>query len=503
MALMIHALVLRFIFPGYYSPLYPYHSDFYIPIALSHSPSDFFQYRYLGHSRPLGIFFLKLIGFLGIHGEMVFTIVNVIANVSLSAIIVLHVLGFKFNWKFILLFCVYCYLLFSQSYFYTFYTQDVLAHLSYFFLLSGACLFYWFFNVKRTLAYYALFFCCCIGFMCKETYALSTLLLASFYFFYHRKDSVKKAIIPFLLVAGSFVLVLIFNVFTRSIFVNIGGNTRTDPYFINLNPVSIFKEFRSYATEGVNTLQWVIVFVAGVITVVYFSKGERKTGFVVGGCIIAAFLSWLPNSVIPNHHHPGYSFNGAYLLYIPVVFIPLIRENELTIPYVPALLISISLVSPYFNRIEYARQWWTLEQEMTQRNLLHSLDVVMKQIAPAQNRHNILLTGLTMPFYPFHHPRSLKEYSSSGFAEFDVVNYSLTTDMPIEDNVKFVAPNTIKIDQYDKVWMFASNGKLVGNITLDQKAKELLIRNNYIDLIMHPDSTSVPKLLLLKEKGTN
>src|SRR5215213_344776 len=83
-ALIVHAFVLKFFFPGYYSPLYPHHSDFYISIALAHSPNDFFQYSYLGYSRPLGMFFMKLIGFLGLHGAILFTVINVALNCSLS-----------------------------------------------------------------------------------------------------------------------------------------------------------------------------------------------------------------------------------------------------------------------------------------------------------------------------------------------------------------------------------------------------------------------------------
>jgi len=69
-ALVIHAVALKFIFPGYYSPLYPHHSDFYISVAMAHSPNDFFQYGYLGYSRPLGMFLLKFIGLPGVHGAI-------------------------------------------------------------------------------------------------------------------------------------------------------------------------------------------------------------------------------------------------------------------------------------------------------------------------------------------------------------------------------------------------------------------------------------------------
>ena len=72
LALLIHGLVLYFVFPGYYSPLWPNHSDFYIPVALAQSNLAFTDY--LRFPRPMGFIFSGLIGHLGTRGAMLVVI---------------------------------------------------------------------------------------------------------------------------------------------------------------------------------------------------------------------------------------------------------------------------------------------------------------------------------------------------------------------------------------------------------------------------------------------
>ena len=44
---------------------------------------------------------------------------------------------------------------------------------------------------------------------------------------------------------------------------------------------------------------------------------------------IAGALAWLPNALLPNHHFEAYSWNGAYLIYAPVLLLAFVLGREL------------------------------------------------------------------------------------------------------------------------------------------------------------------------------
>jgi hypothetical protein len=492
LALIVHAIVLKFIFPGYYSPLYPHHSDFYISVALAHSPGDYFLYNY---PRPVGLFFLKIIGSLGIHGAILFTIINVAVNCSLTAILFRHLLSIKFRWQFILAFFCYCFLLFSQSYFYTFYTHDVFSHLSYFFLIAGALLFYKFHTRHKAFGYISLFFFSGIAFLCKETYALTALLIAFIWMIYYKKKSLSMAISPLLTITGTLLLVLIFNVSIKSVFVNYENNSISDPYYVNLSLLSICNELYRYAGEGLNFINWMLIAMVLFLGFLHFRDRDKKVSYILIGCFVAAFLSWIPNALIPNHHNGGYSFNGAYLLYLPLLSIPFLGTQGKFFQLLRIGLLISCIISPLFNKKEYSKQWWVLEQENTQRNLLNSLGSLMKELKPTSGYSEyILITGLRMPFYPFHHPQSLKDYPNSKFAMYDVVNYSLTAKAERDNLVKFIRPADVKIGDYTAIWIFADNGSMLRKLTMTPAIAAAIIKNNYQDIVIYPDSTKNQKL---------
>jgi len=492
LALIVHALVLKFIFPGYYSPLYPHHSDFYISVALAHSPEDYFQYRYLGYSRPLGIFFLKFIGSLGIHGAILFTVINVAINCSLSAVLAQRMLKTEIKWTTLLFFSVYCWLLFSQAYFYTFYTQDVFSHLSYSFIITGACIFTNQYKRRKTVAYSALFILLIIAFLCKETYALSAVFCAILWYIYNKRTTGKSSPALPLITVGAIVLVVLFNLIIKSVFTNF-NSAATDPYYINLTPASIIKEMALYAKEGLNVLHWIILAIIAVCGIMYFRTPEKRFSYLAIGCILAAVLSWLPNALIPNHHNGGYSFNGAYLLYLPVVFMPVLMNQSKNLRRLTPVLMLAAFISPYFNQKEYAKQWWVLQQENTERHLLKSLDTLMK-LQPSAQPHHILVTGLTMPFFPFHHPASLKAYPNEKFGLYDVVDYSLNLPHDRYKAVKFVLPADVQIKEYNSIWLFNNDGNFLRKITVDSSLLKAVELNNCKDLILYPDSIKNQKL---------
>lgn len=496
LALFVHALVLKFIFPGYYSPLYPYHSDFYLAEALANVPKNGVVPHYIGAARPVGTFFCRLTGYLGVYGAITFTIVNVAVNTALTALLLQRILKPKFDYRFLLLYCVYCFLLFSQSWFYTFYTQDVMAHLAYFFLLAGICCFYKYYWSRIVLAYCLLFFFCVISLLNKETYGLSAIALAGVWFLYdYKKESLVKALMPLVVTGVALLLIVGYNTKVDSVFVNF-KHAENDPYFVNTSPISIGNELRTYALEGPNLLLWAVLAIIGVLSIMFLGRTRKEFLYIYFGCLLATLAAWLPNALIPNHHNGGYAFNGACLTYLPVFFLPALGQQlRKFAPYIVALLVAACLVSPVFNKKEYDKQGWTLMQEESQRQFLPALVDCLKSLPPApQKRNNVLITGLTITFYPFHHPLSLKSFGNAHLAKYNVVNPALTVTTPWDDSVRFMTPGDVNIQEYDVVWMFKPNGALLGRMPLDAAAKNTILKDSARDLIINPDSTKLERL---------
>src|SRR5665213_1644427 len=81
-ALATYCAVLKFVFPKYLSPLWPHHSDFYIPASVAGGFRD--ALSYLTWPRPVGMIFFVLIGNLGTRGSIAVIIAITIFNAAIS-----------------------------------------------------------------------------------------------------------------------------------------------------------------------------------------------------------------------------------------------------------------------------------------------------------------------------------------------------------------------------------------------------------------------------------
>lgn len=135
LALITHAVVLQFIYPGYYEPLWPLHSDFYLPTHINNSGLGVINY--LSKPRPSGMVFFFLIGSLGVHGSIAAIIFVTLMNVTMTATVAKNILNISFNLQFLAAYISYLVLLFSHPYFYSFYAHDAFSQFSYFLLLIG------------------------------------------------------------------------------------------------------------------------------------------------------------------------------------------------------------------------------------------------------------------------------------------------------------------------------------------------------------------------------
>jgi peptidoglycan/LPS O-acetylase OafA/YrhL len=459
LALFVHAVVLKFIFPGYYSPLYPQHSDFYIPAAFANSNYSFISL--LSWPRPMNMIFAKFAGYFGIHGSIAWVVALVCVNCALGALLLRKIFHLKLNWKFALAFAGYCFLLFSHPYFYIFYAQDIAAQLSYFFLISGAWLFYSTYNKSIILSGVLLFACALFAFLSKETYGLSALAFAFLWFIYYRNISVIRAISPFVMIGLALGISFIINVFIKSAFIDLDASNES-PYHISKNPITIFNEWFIYAREGLNVAN---IFLMGVILyLLAMYKGEKKKEwmYVMIGCVLALAASWLPNAVLPNHHFKGYAFNGAYFFYLPLLFVPSLLSSTKVHRLALSVLLITFLASPLLNAKKYKENEWVLIQEDTQRNLLGSLKPLIAAVRPSNTPRKILVEGITFPFHPFVFPQALRVFPNAKYINFDVVNYNPAyANNQQNDLVKFISQSDTALAEYEQKWVFDKDGRLV------------------------------------------
>lgn len=478
MAFVVHAIVLKFIFPGYYSPLYPHHSDFYIPAAFANAPGEYYSFKsLLFWPRPIYLIVAKFFGYFGIQGGIAWIISLVFANCALSALFIKRVFNLTANWKLAAAYIVYCGLLFSHPFFYTFYSQDLGAHLSYFFLILAAHLFFSTYKRSTALSNGLLLVCSLLAFLSKETYGLTALFGTFLWFMYYRKEEVGpdkkmtiiKGLLPFAMVSIAFVVAFILNILIKSSFVD--PNAAADaPYHISLKPGIVLHELWLYFKEAINIANIITIILLGYLVLTINSPYRKIMLFITLLCIVSAGLSWFPNAILPNHHYRGYSFNAMYLLYLPLLFVPMISiDNNIKKGIVIALPL-LCLVSPVLNRSKYKDNGnqWVLLQEKTQRNLLHALKPLFKDLTPSAKPHKIVIQGITFPFHPFSYPECIRSFTNAKYGNFDVVYYNtaLLNNGERLDLVKAINPPDVNKGDYEQKWIIDNDGNLVQSINL-------------------------------------
>jgi hypothetical protein len=111
---------------------------------------------------------------------------------------------------------------------------------------------------------------------------------------------------------------------------------------------------------------------------------------------------------------------------------------------------------------KYKLNRWVLLQEQTQRNLLHALKPLMKEIQPSKLPQKVLIEGITFPFHPFAFPQSLRVFPNAKYANFDIVNYDTSRICGVRtDLVRFVNMKDVRLANYQEEWIFDDAGKLV------------------------------------------
>jgi len=396
----IYWLCLRFLFPGYFAPLTPDHSDLYMAVGfLERSFTEVLTYP-----RPLTYAFLRTSGLLGVQGSILVVTLVAIAGTLLVAAMTARWAGCRMSWLGV---ACYLVLVFGHPEFYFEHRHDSPAVISLALaVLAAECWRRWLVGGRwqAVAGCYALTFA--LG-LVKENYYPSLLILLAMLAVVERQWQWKR-VIP--AVAGVCALLVI------AFLISAAGFRRWMPagaesYHISLAPAEIWKGFVFYV---IHLFTWVSA--AALLTALAMTLRNRRRLLVAGGMAAAGIASLAPNSLLPNHLFEEYAW-----LAVPFCFAPLLLTgamepagSDVGVPGSQArfrmlaqgglLALTALSVWSYLPRYGSETHRWSITQEMENRAIMRSFGQLRKIPAGAR----VLIAGVDTPLSPWIEPDFLK-----------------------------------------------------------------------------------------------
>jgi hypothetical protein len=371
---------LRFLFPGYFDPLFPPHPDLCIPAGIQIRPlAEIFTYP-----RPVSFLFLRSFGWLGVHGSILIAIVTIGAGLlCLIWLVQIWTNRSASPWAI----ACYCVILFAQPQFYFQHRQDLASTQS--FITCLLAIEFWRRWVSDHKGWHYFAFACCLALtvLTKETYIGSLAVLLLGVLFTLEKPSRKLVSIG---LAGSLLVVaaceaINWRGYKEWVLPLLGQNTT---YRASVDLRLIAKTAVVFLSKSVTWPALLILVLAlGLLW------RERRVLIVAISLMIAGVAALLPNSLLPNHVVSLYAWNAVPLLFAPLLVLP--RRWTMMAPL--GALICLWL---WTNQAEYRStgEQWAVKQEMINERVLGSFPQVKLSDAGA---YRLLVTGLNAPLSPW------------------------------------------------------------------------------------------------------
>jgi len=455
-------VTLRFIFPGYFNPVYPWHFDNYGYYNMANWPMTW--EKLIHSSRFVVLIITSILGLFNFKLFAVGLILISLVGILLTIILVRQITGSPYVWPVII---VYLINVFSHPYFYFNYAYDIYDSVSYIFLIT--ILISW--NVyNRSENKMMLLLISFLTFLCllsKETYAPSLLLFWSYQMIFSKRR--REAVGLFI----TTIVVLVFSVYhskviSKSPFINTSAG-ESDAYYISYDFTSIIHIFMIYLRDWSNI--YVFLIIALILIFAIRKKLFWKEILLFVGMGLATYL---PYCLLPNHIFPMYTWLSVPLSYCAILFVqPLLTrmpldgfsikgrrlQKKLAVVLFTLLLLLLSYggLKVYYAH-EYPGTSYNLLQEEINRNILNNFENIKKNVQPGDK---VLITGLTSPYHPFLNGEFITGYFNRALLiewTIAVVEESRVTS---EENYarKIVPPE--KFQDYDKVIAFDGLGRLM------------------------------------------
>ena len=441
-----YAAVLAYIFPGYFDPLYPIHSDVYFSPGLSaRNPS---LTAYFDWPRPAGYLAAHLFGLPGVRGFIFILVVITLVSTALTADLVQRIIGRRLPLTMVAL---YAGLVFSHPQFYVNYVHDTLATLSYLYVVAGMCAWYAYLEKpdpwRRAL--------CVVPFLLaaftKETYFVTAVLFWTMQVYLgggrvRRTAGVVLGVVLVAECAG-----LYWNLHSSETFMRLDDTSSV--YAMDFSPSSMTNVLWFY-TKALMPWGVLIAVLAGL----YAAFRERRFFLPIATLCLGGFCALLPHTPLPDHLSAQYASTGAPLLLAPFLLAAApfmgLSPNRWILGIGAAGWLSLVAA---MQQADYDENRWAVRQERINRNLMDTFPR-WKNLPRADRR--ILVTGLLTPVHPFHN----QHYILREFGEAREWTVPVGRDIPQSHKppVRLTSAAEVDLRQFDRIFAFAPDGSLDG-----------------------------------------
>lgn len=491
LTLAIYWFCLRFLFPGYFAPLAPFHIDFYEYTGTAYKG---FVQLLLRYPRPAAYEAMKFLGALGLSRLMAAGIVIALANVALT--IRLFARATSISSRVLSVSVVaYLFLLFAHPDFYFEHRHDLPAELSYLFLvLSLLAWIAWARGqatpdrgwatraLRASLISAAVVFAVLFAFA-KETYFVSAVLLVitlSFADRARRNRHLAFAALLLLCEAAS----MLWTTRLRGPFVNMEAGA-ANPYHVSLNPASLVQEGWFYLAHLFNPALLLLCLAALVISV-------RRREWMISsiGWMLAGLAALAPHAMLPNHEYEEYAWAAAPLLLAPLLLIdqPGGSRRSTGIRIIALAVLTVAAVTGpggYLSSYGGETLQWMIGEEHKSAALKRSLPFLSGVPRPSR----ILVAGLDDPAVPWQSTDFTR--LTFGTDIYWTVLVQPTVQLRRGSRwVRFAEPNEVRLANYDYVATYRSDGNMISF----RDARSLMATP--------PDEVLVPELAPLVSSAT-
>ncbi|MGP8244461.1 MAG: hypothetical protein ACLQVN_08060 [Bryobacteraceae bacterium] len=499
LSLGVYGLCLRFLFPGYFAPLSPFHIDFYEYVGAAEKS---FAQLAAHYPRPVSYMAMKILAAAGLRGFMAGAVALTIVNLLLTVALAARLLRCRSRWT-LGIAAVYFLLLFAHPEFYFEHRHDFPLEVSAFFLLLA--LLAWTSWVddgagrpsRPAWQLAAAILCAGLFAFAKETYFLSAACLLLGLAIASRPH--RKQHLGFLAVVVAFeALSVAWTRHVNSPFVNAGAGA-SSAYHVNLAPGSIAETYWFYLAHLFGPA--LAVLVAWSIAATW---RDRHRFWLALSLAAAGLAALVPHAVLPNHKFEEYAWAAAPWLLAPILALGETSRRRLPARMAALAALAIAAIAApmgYLSQYNSDVLRWMVNEDKTSGALADSLPAFAALHRPAR----VLVAGLDDPSVPWQNYDFVRFEFGAGL-HWTVLLPPSAELRRSNRLVAFAAPAGIDLANFDYLARYRSGGRLVAirpvsdipaNASLPEllvpglEAREKQLRRNPEDAFRYLDCAAV------------
>jgi len=478
----LYWVCLQFVFPGFFAPADPLHSDYYLPPALVGDEEPIWSK--LDYPRPAGFFALWVFGHAGLQGATALIIGVSLLNAALIAELWRRLAPGMIGWVGVALFAAY---LFGHPQAYANHAHDAMAALSLLYLLLAIHAWENWLQGGRRVWLVACVPLIGLLVLTKETYFVAALIYWLWQVF--RLDAARRrTAVVALLVIGSLELAgADASLGARQGFVQ-PNRDPTHPYFIDVSPGSVLSSLGTLLSHQLPLASLLLLGLA--LAVAWMQRETLRPALMF---LLAGFSALLPHALLPNHLEPNYGWVGATLTFSPLLLVGMGPTTRAWLRWAaPAMAVVLVVAGWTLDRRPYEAHRWQVEQQRILGNTYVSFHA-LRQVP--DDAKSILVTGVKSPFSPFHVP-AYEDYVAYELGRERRWTVVMLREGPRggEGLVRRVGLEDVALGEFDYAYAFHADGTLASAYNREhlKKAEE---DTELRDRILIPEIAMVQKEL--------